>query len=124
MTRAKRPKSLPPFPRELGFVWDDYRRLARRRQIGMDACPITYEAVEAYSRLTARNLEPWVVDLVMRIDDALLAQGRAENKPGAPPPPDDNTVPVTDGKTMKSLFRGLMAGQQARKAGSRSQATK
>lgn len=89
----------------------------------MDANPLTYESLDAYCRLTGRRFSAWSVDLFMRIDDELLTQAISAKSVKAPPAPDDNSVPVSDAKTMKSLFRGLMAGQQARKAGAQSKTT-
>lgn len=90
----------------------------------MDANPLTYEALDAYCRLTGRRFSTWSVDLLMRIDDELLNQANKSRPVKAPPAPDDNGVPVSDAKTMKSLFRGLMAGQQARVAGAPTRSTK
>lgn len=64
---------LPPL---LEYVWDWFQELAGRRTMGMAPNPITHADVLAWSRVTDRDVTPWEVQLLLRLDDAMLASLR------------------------------------------------
>jgi hypothetical protein len=49
--------------------------------------PAGWQAIEAWSRLSGRRLEPWEARMVRDLDDAFLeASEKARPKPGKPAP--------------------------------------
>lgn len=63
-------------PAALEYVWDWFFEMANRRTSGMSLNPITHADVLAWSRLTGRDVTPWEVQLLLRIDDAALTSLR------------------------------------------------
>lgn len=63
-------------PVVLAYVWDWFHELAARRTSGMALNPITHADVLAWSRLTDRDVTPWEVHLLLRLDDTALASLR------------------------------------------------
>lgn len=66
---------------ELDYLWVFYNRLSRRRQSGMSSNPLTYTELEAFERKALVTFRAWETDLLMRIDDAVLAAWSGKNKP-------------------------------------------
>jgi hypothetical protein len=68
----------PLFPESLAYLWEWHLELARARTVGMNGPdPLTYQAIDAWARLTGR--EPWPhevaallsLDLVSRHPEAV-----------------------------------------------------
>ncbi|WP_442800903.1 phage tail assembly chaperone [Shinella pollutisoli] len=71
---AKRGRSndfaaLPPWDGR--HVWDWFQDLMATRQVGMDECPISYQEIEAYCRLTDTLMRPWEVKAIVSLFWAL-----------------------------------------------------
>jgi len=65
----------PAFPAALGYLWQAYLRLARRRGSGASgANPIAFTEIEAFQRLTGQRLAPWEVALIEELDDMQRAE--------------------------------------------------
>lgn len=55
-TGEKREELIPPyFPDECLSIWDAFINMVN----------VTYSEIKAYSKLTAHDLKPWEVDLIM-----------------------------------------------------------
>lgn len=73
----------------------------------MAANPITFHDIEAYCRLTLTELSAWEVDVLCRVDDAVLA-ARAETERRKNARSEETAeIPVSDVKGVRSLFRGI-----------------
>lgn len=114
MSRKKPPSPLPPLPDELAYLWAFYLRLARRRQAGMSANPLTYAELEAFERKALVRFTAWEADLLMRVDDAVLAAWAGERP--APKPAQGEPVEVSDPQNVKALFRGLATRKRLERA--------
>lgn len=110
----KRKGSEPPFPFELEYVWNHFRRLAARRQIGMAANPLTYLELEAYERKTLVHLPAWEADLIMRLDDAVRLAADPGKPASSPSAQEPTEIPASDVKSVKGFFRGLGAKIKAK----------
>lgn len=108
---------MPEFPDELGYVWEWFRKLAARRQSGMAPNPLRYQDVEAFERRTLVRLTAWETDLLIRLDDAVLAVWADGYK--APASASLKSEPIEAGDTvnMKSMFRGLATLKKQQLAG-------
>lgn len=63
----------PDFPHGFEYLWQWYTELsAGRGSGGMGPAPISYEGIEAWSRLTKRDVTPWEVDTIKMIDGLFL----------------------------------------------------
>jgi hypothetical protein len=65
----------PPtkFPSLLSHLWSAFLVLNRARSAGFSGPnPISYEQIKAWKELTANDLEPWEVDVVMKLDGIYL----------------------------------------------------
>lgn len=74
----------------------------------MAANPISFQEIEAYSRLTFAVISPWEVDLLRRVDVAALAAAQkrsARKKSGEPEPKFE--AEASDGAAVKALLRGF-----------------
>lgn len=77
----------------------------------MAANPITYEAIDAFCRRTCMALSAWETDLIVRMDDAILAI--IAEQTAKPPASDaggtggDSQIPVSNGRGIRDLFRGI-----------------
>lgn len=58
---------------EVEYLEAIFRELNLSRQSGMSACPILYQEIEAWQRLTNRWLSPWWVRLIKLIDACFLS---------------------------------------------------
>lgn len=76
----------------------------------MSANPITFAEIEAFDRLTYAGLGPWEVDLICRLDDAVLTvfAEKAAKKPG-----EVEIVPFEDGEAVKAFMTQLAIRQNA-----------
>jgi hypothetical protein len=68
----------PDVPAEAGHVWRWFMDLNNGRQAG--DLPLTWEAVDAWARLTGRSLTAWEVDALRRMDTAWLRAGAEERR--------------------------------------------
>jgi hypothetical protein len=111
---------MPGFPEGLEYLWDHFLKLARRRQIGMAAGPLTYLELEAYERKALVRLSAWETALIMRIDDAVLTVWAGNRKPKPTGDAEPVAIPTSDVTGMRSLFRGLATfkKQQLKEVGS------
>lgn len=74
--------AVPPFPRELGYLWQTYLRLRRRKGGGMSGPgPIEWPDIDAFLTRSGVTLAPWEIEILERIDDIYL---RPDPKPAAP----------------------------------------
>jgi hypothetical protein len=63
----------PPFPPCLGYLWDAYHRIRRRKGAGINGpSPIEWPDIDAFVRLSGVHLAPWEIDLIETIDDIFL----------------------------------------------------
>lgn len=76
----------------------------------MAPCPISYQEIEAYSRLMRLDLSPWEIETICRLDNAALhnwsARQKRQQHGQANGPPAE--IPVDDTTNMKALFKGLV----------------
>lgn len=77
----------------------------------MTANPITYSEIESFNRLTFAGLGPWEVDLICRIDNAVLAAlaGISEKANGEP-----QIVPFSDAEAIRAFMTRLTIQHNAR----------
>jgi hypothetical protein len=104
-------------PECLEHVWRAFCDLAATRQSGMAPCPITYQEIEAYRRLTLSDLTSWEVSLIRRLDLAALSSAAGEAKPRPAKSNEPEQIPVTNTAGIKALFQGLAAKKRAQKGG-------
>ena len=74
-TTGKRPSGLdgPVVPCQLSHLLDWFAELnAGRTGNGFGANPITWEGLDAWARLTGRDLRPWEVGLLRALDRTYL----------------------------------------------------
>jgi hypothetical protein len=68
----------PPHPvAEVDYLSEVFGELSLSRQAGFNACPILYQEIEAWQRLTGRRLRPWWMRLIKAIDAAFLRAAAA-----------------------------------------------
>lgn len=118
-SKGRKPAEIPDYPDELDYVWQWYTRLSRRRQSGMAANPITYEAIEAFERKALVHVPAWECDLLMRLDDAVMValnppKGETLSPSGKPRAPSQQSdegmmVSVHDTAGVRAVMRGLAA---------------
>lgn len=71
--------AMPPFPASLGFVWQAYFRLRRRKAGGMAGpAPLEWPDIDAFRRNGGAYLPPWTIPLIEDIDDIYLSATSAE----------------------------------------------
>jgi hypothetical protein len=59
----------PPFPESIDYLWDWFRELDRARTHSMNGPdPLTYQAIDAWARLTGREPAPHEVDALLSLD--------------------------------------------------------
>lgn len=88
MSRARTPErqsgieaelALPPFPEALRYLWVVFIRIRSRiNGNGMVPARITLQDLDAFNRLSAMRLAPWEVEIIEKLDDALLASTREQ----------------------------------------------
>lgn len=59
----------PPFPEELGYLWQIYLRLSARRSVGWGRSPLSWADIDAFCRLTGTRLVPWEIKIIEMLDD-------------------------------------------------------
>lgn len=98
---------MPPFPRELGYLWQAYMRLRRRAVPGFTgASPVTWQDIDAFVRRSGFRLAPWEVELIEILDDLCLGRSREpEAKPST----------ATDGRSVKALMGSMGVRKVVRK---------
>jgi hypothetical protein len=99
---------LPPVPLETEHLWDLFKGLCRRRQIGMDANPLSPSDIDAYARRMSVDLTPFEFETLCELDDAVLAA--VATKPGAL----TSTISIDDPAGVRAVLQGL--GAKPRKA--------
>lgn len=63
----------PELPAEIAHVWDWFDELhSARTSNGFGPNALTYSEIEAWNRLTAREVRPFEVEAIKRIDDVYL----------------------------------------------------
>ena len=72
----------PLLPDALGYMWSWYLEVASGRQSGFGICPISWEAIAAWSRLTRTRLSAEEVDLLRKLDVCYVKVMSEENKHG------------------------------------------
>jgi hypothetical protein len=59
----------PPFPESVAYLWDWFMELDRSRTYGMGGPdPLTYQAIDAWARLTDRHPAPHEVEALFSLD--------------------------------------------------------
>lgn len=93
---------------ELEPVWRWFCRLSARRQAGMAANPLTYQELEAFERKNLVCLSAWQADLIMRLDDAVLA---VWNQKALRTGSDNQTtdIPVSDVEGIRAMVKARAA---------------
>jgi hypothetical protein len=79
----------------------------------MAANPLTYQEIEAFTRLERVDLRPWEVEVLCRIDDAVLGVWANESRPST-------GASVKDPEAVRSVMQSVIArkrAQQLRKTG-------
>lgn len=76
----------------------------------MAANPITYGEIDAFNRLTFAGLGPWEVDLICRIDSAVLSVLSGQQKPDGEP----QIVPFSDAEAIRAFMTRLTIQHNAR----------
>lgn len=67
----------PDFPDDLDYLWEWFLELHSARQSGgFGAAPISYLEMEAWSRLTDRELRDWEARAIRTLDGMFLSQAR------------------------------------------------
>ena len=68
--------AVPPFPRELGFLWQAFLRLSSRRgSTAFGPAAITWPDIDAFTRLSGLRLAAWEIELIEQLDELWLRQG-------------------------------------------------
>lgn len=81
---------LPPFPEELAYLWQYYRRLrGRKGGNGFSVSPIEWPDIQAFRDMTRKRIDPWEVEALEDIDDVFL-KVRTGSKPVDDRPKKDN----------------------------------
>lgn len=64
---------MPQVPPEGAHIWSAFRALNARRPGEWTSQPITYGEIAAFMAVTDTPLLPWEVEIVIAIDDEMLA---------------------------------------------------
>lgn len=64
---------VPPFPKALGYLWNAYQRIRRRKGGGMGPSPIEWPDIAAFIDRTGIDLRPWEIEIIEAVDDQFLA---------------------------------------------------
>ena len=71
--------SLPPFPVALDYLWVAFNRIRNRINGNGYVVPrITLPDLDAFNRLSGLRLQPWEIEIIELLDDALLASHRKQ----------------------------------------------
>ncbi|WP_435052260.1 phage tail assembly chaperone [Geoanaerobacter pelophilus] len=63
----------PPMPAEVEHIWTWFQELSATRGGGFGPAPITYQEIEAWSRLTGNRPTPWEVTQIKMLDAEYFA---------------------------------------------------
>lgn len=75
--------TMPPFPSALGYLWNAYIRLRRRKGAGFSGYePIGWQDIDAFVLRSGLHLVPWEIEILEEIDDIFLRP--STEKPAAP----------------------------------------
>lgn len=96
---------MPPFPKEIAYLWTIYHRLRRRIGAGFAAPnPVSWQDIDAFVRQIGFPMAPWEVEIIEAIDDAFLNPIlRAAMKT----PQATNTVDASDTRGVRALLRSM-----------------
>lgn len=67
----------PETSAEVEYLVTVFGELNMSRQSGFNACPILYQEIEAWQRLTGRTLRPWWMRMIKLIDAYYLKASAA-----------------------------------------------
>lgn len=81
----------------------------------MDINALTWTELDAFCRRSLVEMSVWEADLVMRLDDAVLAALRGTTKPGPKPTDPPEPIPADNVDGVKALFRGLAVKKAAKR---------
>ena len=70
----------PDLPDELAFLWGYFTELHETRSGGMGPGPISYSEIDAWQRLTGRELPIWQVKAIKRMDRAFMQVEAKKNE--------------------------------------------
>jgi hypothetical protein len=71
----------PQFPDRIGHVWTMFSELHKGRSYtDSGPCPLTYEGMYAWDRLTRTDLKDWEVRAIKKLDDVWLAVVNEDSK--------------------------------------------
>lgn len=76
----------------------------------MAANPISYQEIEAYSRLMRVDFTAFEVDLIGRLDQAVLAIWNKQS--GAAPNEAAETIPISDTAALREMVRSTAAAHR------------
>lgn len=99
-------------PADTSHIWYWFLDLDRARQVGMQANPIGFSDIAAYSSLMDISMQPWEVAAIRKVDDiALAARARKTGRggKGGKDREPDALVSKADGAGVSSLMQGLAA---------------
>lgn len=84
--------AMPP-PSATAYLWSWFHELSSQRQSGMNGpLPLTYQEIEAWSKLSRIRLAPWEVSVLRRLDAAWMVFIASPNAPTPPPLTDDGEL--------------------------------
>lgn len=112
MRKGRRELPLPEFPELLIWLWQQFGRLSKRRH---DGGPLTYSEIEAYERKALITFTAWEADLLMRLDDTVLAVWSGKGGADKPATVEGATdqIPVSDVRSLKEMVRARAAVTKA-----------
>lgn len=102
-------------PAEVEYLWQWFVALSDTRQAGMAANPLTFSEIEAFGRLTLNRPTAWEVDVLRRLDRAVLGVWAANKATPTSGEPEVEAVPIEDTAGMTDMFRNLAAARPPRK---------
>ena len=79
----------------------------------MVANPLTYTELEAFERKALYSFTAWEAEMLMRLDDAVLAVWAGQMPKPKPKVMPNGEIPVSNVKGVRALFQGLMARKRA-----------
>lgn len=116
---------MPEYPEALGYLYGWFRRLGNQRQVGMESNPLSFEGIGWFAKLNLIEMHVWEVMTLERLDIAVRKVWQTGKV--APPKPDrsgqphdeDEQIPVTNAKGIRSLMQHLKAKNLDRERGIR-----
>jgi len=84
--------AMPPFPAEIGYVWQAWSRIRQRKGAGYSGpVPIEWTDIDAFLRRSGVVLAPYEIEFIEMIDDEFLKAYAAE------PSPAEKAAAIKDG---------------------------